>query len=238
VNVPGSTFGPLYAPTNPRFAVAPAAITPSLVTRTFVPVCSQVALQPLLTLCHVVGQVKASVQPLTGPAALFVMSTDPTNPLPQSLVSRSFTVQLAPAGAAVVKVSGSDDQEARPALSRATTLTVYRRPGSRLRTVNDVPLVSPSCPPPCRYTSYLATDPATAGHEIVAVRSVIVPAAGRPGAFGAPAWLLAGRRVTSASEYAGTVWEVAEPAEPDTIASAPLVNVCTAGTPPAGVQPW
>src|SRR5688500_2570330 len=100
-------------------AVPPSAATvPSLVTRTFVPVCSQVALQPLLTLCQVVGQVKIRVQPLTGRVELFVMSTDPTNPLPQSLVSRSFTVQADSAGAAVVKVTGSDDHEVRPALSR------------------------------------------------------------------------------------------------------------------------
>ena len=42
------------------------------------PVCSQVAFQPLFMLCQVVGQVNVSVQPSTAVAALLVMSTEPT----------------------------------------------------------------------------------------------------------------------------------------------------------------
>lgn len=43
----------------------------------------------------------------------------------------------------MVNVSDGDAQETLPAVSRASTLTVYRLPGTRLPTVNDVPAVSP-----------------------------------------------------------------------------------------------
>ena len=125
--------------------LAPIASGPAPVTFTVRPVCSHVAFQPLLTLCHPVGQVKVSVQSVSVLVPLFVTSIDPTNPFPQSLVSANVTAQVDDAGLPVVKVSGGDDQDCAPAASRATTLTVYRVPGSRLRTVNAVPEVSPSC---------------------------------------------------------------------------------------------
>jgi hypothetical protein len=125
-NTPGSTFGPLYPPTKPTAVVAPAASVAfgSPVTRTSRPVWVQVALQPLCTVCQPVGQVNVSVQPLSAAVPLLVISTAPMKPLPQSLVSLSRTVQLLVAGLPVVMVSGSDDQETPPAVSRATTVTV------------------------------------------------------------------------------------------------------------------
>src|SRR5690349_12509065 len=104
----------------PAASVAPG----SPVTRTSRAVWVHVALQPLCTVCHAVGQVKVRVQPVTGAGPLLVMSTAPTKPLPQSVVSVRRTVQLLVAGAVVVSVSGSDDQETPPAVSRASTLTV------------------------------------------------------------------------------------------------------------------
>ena len=68
--------------------------------------------------------------------------------------------------------------------------------------MNDVPVVSPSCSliaPCCRWISYFAGLPAAAGQVIVAVRSVMSPAAGVPGAAGTGA-ARAGRRVSRVSE--------------------------------------
>ena len=47
-------------------------------TRTVRPVWVHSAFHPLLTLCHVVGQVNVSVQPFTGAGPLFVTSMEPT----------------------------------------------------------------------------------------------------------------------------------------------------------------
>src|SRR5437764_1164998 len=129
---------------------------------------------------------------------VLVTVTFSTYPLPQSLASAKATVQELVAGLPVTNVSGGDDHDTLPAVSRACTFTVYRLPGTRLPTVNEVPVTSPSCSllaPFCRYTSYLAIGCAPAvpaGQEIVAAWSVTPLAPGWPGAPGAPAAGLAG----------------------------------------------
>src|SRR5690348_3083775 len=74
--------------------------------------------------CHGVGQVNRSVQPLRSLDPLLVRSTLATKPLPQSLASVKRTPQELVAGAVVVIVTGGEDQDTRPARSRATTFTV------------------------------------------------------------------------------------------------------------------
>jgi hypothetical protein len=55
---------------------------------------------------------------------LFVMSMPATKPLPQLVVSVKRTAQELCAGAVVVTVTGGEDQDTRPVVSRASTLTV------------------------------------------------------------------------------------------------------------------
>lgn len=158
-----------------------------------------------------------------------------------SLLNR--TAQVLATGLPVAKVSGGEDQETRPAVSRASTFTVYRVPGSRLPTVSEVPAVSPSCSltaPCCRYTSYFAIGAppgAAGGQERVAVRSVTAPAVGRPGAPGRPSTVPAGRSTSVVSEYGGSVRVVALPERPVATPLAPLASVCTVGASAAGVKP-
>lgn len=95
-----------------------------MTTRTVAPLWVQMAFHPLFTCCHAVGQVKARVQPSTARVPVLVTSTDPTKPLPQSEVSANRTAQLLVAGLPVTKVTGGEDQDAAPAASRATTVTV------------------------------------------------------------------------------------------------------------------
>ncbi len=135
------------------------------------------------------------------------------------------------AGVPVAKVSGGEAQETLPAVSRASTLTVYLLPGLRLPTVNEVPAVSPSCSliaPYCRYTSYLAIGlppSVAAGQEMVAVRSVTLLAVGWPGAPGGPVTVPAGRTTSVVSEYGGRVRLVALPVWLVAMEVAPLVWV-------------
>ncbi len=153
------------------------------------------------------------------------------------------TVHVLAAGLPVAKVSGGEAQETRPAVSRASTLTVYRLPGTRLRTVNEVVAVSPSCSltaPCCRCTSYLAIGlppGVAAGQVIVAARSVTPLAVGWPGAVGRPAVAPAGRSTSVVNEYAGSVRLVAEPDWLVAMPVAPLVRVETVGAAVDGVNP-
>ena len=98
VNAAGSTLGPLYDPTKPTLVDAPAARLPSLVTRTVRPLCSHVAFHPLLTLCHVVGQVKerassccAAAHP-TGSLRCLRLTRTPPDRRTEGQVSRLATV--------------------------------------------------------------------------------------------------------------------------------------------------
>src|SRR6185369_6953839 len=144
---------------------------------------------------------------------------------PQLVTSVNRTEQVLLAGLPVPNVSGGDAHETRPAPSRVSTLTVYRLPGLRLLTVNEVLVVSPSCSltvPFCRYTSYL-TPAATAGQEMVADRSVTALAVGWPGALGALVALCAGCRTSAVSEYGASVWLVAVPVWDVATDVAPLV---------------
>src|SRR5690606_5077063 len=80
VKTAGRTFGPLYSPTKPIVVDAPVGSEPlcdSLTTLTREPSWVQTAFQPLLRLCHVLGQSKVSVQPSIGSPSL-VISMAPT----------------------------------------------------------------------------------------------------------------------------------------------------------------
>ncbi len=181
------------------------------------------------------GQSKVSVQFVSGPVPVFVMSMPPTNPLLQSDTVDSRTVQALWAGLPVVTVSGGDAHDTAPVASRASTLTVYLVPGLRFPAVNVVPDVSPHCSlvvPSWRWTSYFTT-PGTDGQVIVAVRSVVEPV-GCPGAAGS--WAVrAGCRTSVVSESGGSVRLVALPSVDVVTPVAPLVNVCTVGAAAEGV---
>src|SRR5262245_22213935 len=173
------------------FAVPPPAasfsLKSALVTRTDTPDWLHVPFQPPAICCSPVGQSNVSVQPSIGLTSLLVMSMLATKPLPQSVTSEKRTAQVLLAGVPVVTVSGGDAHETMPFPWRARTLKVYRLPGFRFCTVNEVAVVSPICSlvvPFCRKTSYLRFEPATAGHEMVADRSVTALATGWPGAPG------------------------------------------------------
>src|SRR5689334_464351 len=121
------------------------ALKSALLTETSVPVALQVPFQPLFSCCQLVGQLNRSVQLAIALLLVLVMSTLPTYPLPQSLVSLNFTAQSAGSGVPVAKVSGGEAQDTRPDPSRVITLIVYRVAGLRLCTVKLVAVVSHNC---------------------------------------------------------------------------------------------
>ena len=89
VKLVGTGLVPLQEPRKPRDSVVPvgtAAFQLALVAVTVAPACDQDAFHPCVTRCAVVGNVKETLQPLSGSPRLFTVSAA-WNPSDQAFVT-------------------------------------------------------------------------------------------------------------------------------------------------------